>query len=112
MVSKVHWVSAWDGMLVSHPLLELLVDSIQCILDRDAFEVPCCYLETEGEVKVNLLNWRCCEHLLEVLLVVYRCRRRVDLPACRESEAWQLGNDEITYHPSLWVSLAIESSTP
>ena len=65
----------------THPLLELLVDCVQRILDCDSLEVPCCYLESEGEMEVNLLDRRCCEHLLEVFLVIYRHRGRVDLPA-------------------------------
>ena len=57
----------------THPLLELLVDGVQCVLDGDAFEVPCCYLQPQWEVQVNLLDGWCCEELLEDLLVLY-CR--------------------------------------
>jgi hypothetical protein len=71
---------AYSNGADTHPLLELLVDGIQCVLDRNAFEVPCCYFEPEREVEVNLLDWWCCEELLEVFLVFYRRRRRVDLP--------------------------------
>jgi hypothetical protein len=31
-------------MADAHLLLELLVDGIECVLDGDALEVPCCYL--------------------------------------------------------------------
>jgi hypothetical protein len=31
-------------MTGTHPLLELFVDGIECVLDGDALEVPCCYL--------------------------------------------------------------------
>lgn len=58
-------------MLATHPLLELLVDGIQCVLDGDAFEVPCCYLQPQWEVQVNLLHWWRREHLLEDVLLLY-----------------------------------------
>jgi hypothetical protein len=64
----------------TYPLLELLVNRVQRVLDGYSFEVPCCYLEPEGEVEVNLLDWWRREHLLEELLVVYCCRRCVDFP--------------------------------
>jgi len=57
-------------------------------------------------VQVNLLDWRCCEYLLEIFFVVYRRRRRVDLPA-RDTSAVDKHEGDRTYHPSLWVSLAI-----
>lgn len=58
----------------SYLLLERLVDGIHGVPDGYALEVPCCYVQPCLEVEVNLLDWRCCEHDLEVLLVVYRRR--------------------------------------
>ena len=55
----------------SHLLPELLMDSIECILDGDAFEVSCGYFQPQREVQVNLLDWGCCEHFLENILVFY-----------------------------------------
>jgi len=58
------------GGKMSYPLLVCLVDRIQCILDRHALEVPRRYLEPQREVQVDLLNWGCCEQLLEIFLVL------------------------------------------
>lgn len=61
-----------EGRSGAYPLLELLVDGIQCILDCHALEVPCNDLESQWEVQVNLLDWWLCEHLLQDVLVFNR----------------------------------------
>jgi len=58
----------------SYLLLELLMDSIQCILDGDTLQVPCSHLEPKWEVQVDLLDWRLCEHLLEHARLIQCCR--------------------------------------
>lgn len=62
------------------PLLVWLVDRIECILDGDTLEVSCCDLKPEREVEINLLDRRCCEELLQDILLVNGGRRGVDLP--------------------------------
>jgi hypothetical protein len=59
--------------LAIYLLLELLMDSIQCILDGDTFQVSGSDLKPKREVEVNFLNWRICQELLQCFLVVY-CR--------------------------------------
>ncbi len=51
--------------ILSYLLLELFMDSIQCILDGYTLHVPCSDLKPKWEVQVDLLDWRLCEHLLE-----------------------------------------------
>lgn len=70
----------WWWSRKSYPLLERLVDGIHGVPDGYPLEIPCCYVQPRLEVEVNLLDWRCCEHHLKVVLVVYRRRRGVDLP--------------------------------
>ena len=65
---------------LTYPLLILLVDRIQCVLDGNALEVPCRDLKAEGEVEVNLLDGGCREEFLESIPLLRCCRRCVDLP--------------------------------
>ena len=48
------------------------MDSIQCILDRHPFQVPGCDFEPKRKVKVNLLDRRVGEHLLQHRRILYR----------------------------------------
>jgi len=52
----------------------LLVDGIEGILDRDAFQVPRGHFKTKWEVEIDLLDRGVYEQLLEDFLVVYCCR--------------------------------------
>lgn len=61
-----------EGRGGAYPLLELLVDGIQCILDCHALEIPCNNLESQWEVQINLLDWWLREHLLQDVLVFNR----------------------------------------
>ncbi len=74
----------------TYPLLKLLMYGIQSVLDGYAFEVPCCYFQSQWEVKVNLLDRWCCKGQLEVGRVVHCGRRRIDLPAKRAREEAQV----------------------
>ena len=56
--------------MIAHLFLELLVDCIQSILDRYAFQVPCSDFKPQWEVQVNLLDRRLSEHLFEDILLI------------------------------------------
>jgi hypothetical protein len=59
-------------MIVTHPLLECLVDGIHGILDSDALHVPCGDFQAQWKVQVNLLDWWRGQELLEDILLVNR----------------------------------------
>ena len=61
------------------------MDGIQCILNRDTFQVPCSDFESQREVQINLLDGRSSEELLQRLLFVYRCWRGIQFPKVTES---------------------------
>ncbi len=77
-------------------------------------EVSCCYLESQWEVKINLLNRWFCQGQLEVGWVIDGRRRCVDLPARRKPMSAPSRTEERanpTYHPSFGVSLPASSSS-
>lgn len=103
------------------------MDGIHGVPDGYPLEIPCCYVQPRLEVEVNLLDWRCCEHHLKVVLVVYRRRRGVDLPVIEQTSVSHVSRvyrgvrsrhslwDRVlgrTYHPNICVSLAIWRSVP
>lgn len=51
-------------------LLELLVDDVECVLDRDAFGVTGGHFKSEGEVEVDLLDWGVDEEHFENVFVL------------------------------------------
>ena len=51
-------------------LLELFVDDIECVLDRDAFGVAGGHFESEREVEVDLLDWGVDEEHFEDVFVL------------------------------------------
>lgn len=75
------------GGCEAYLLTELLVNSITRILDCYTTEVSCCYLKTQWEMQVNLLNRWGSEVLLEVLLLLNRSRGLVDLPVYLSTSA-------------------------
>ena len=79
-----HWAK------VIYLLLELLVNGIERILDRDTLHVPRSDFEAEWEVKVDLLDGRFGEHLLQDRRVLDGACGGVDLPG-RQSADDQTG---------------------
>ena len=51
-------------------LLELLVDCVQSIFDGNAFQVPGSHFQPKRKVKVDLLDGRRGQHLLEGIFVI------------------------------------------
>ena len=64
----------------TYPLLELLVDRVQRVLDRDALQVPRRDFDARGEDEVDLFDRGRGQHLLEHSRVVDGGCRRVDFP--------------------------------
>lgn len=64
-------------------LLELLVDHIECVLDRDAFGVPGGHFESEGEVEVDLLDWGVDEEHFEDVFVLDGIWGGVEFPGLK-----------------------------
>jgi hypothetical protein len=56
------------------------MNRVECILDGNALQVACGHFHSQREHKVNLLDRRVGQELLENVLFVYACRRSIDLP--------------------------------
>lgn len=94
-------------------LLVLLVNSIDSVLDGDAFQVACCNFQSQWKGKVDLLDQWLAQGLLEGFLVIDGGRGGIDLPVrqsiCVPSESW---SRVATYQFSFCVSGWILISTP
>lgn len=101
-------------MLKTYPLLVCLVDSIQGVLDRDALEISCCYLHSEGEVQVNLFDRGVGERDLQDGRVFHGGRTLVDLPVSEISISNLLicQRTRRTNHPVFCVSIGSSISLP
>lgn len=66
-------------------LLELLVDSVQRILDGDALHIPSSHLQSQWEVQVNLLDGRIDQVHFEDVFVFEIWRRGVESPGMKST---------------------------
>jgi hypothetical protein len=62
------------GKMETYPLLELLVDSIQCVLDCDALQIPRGNFKAQWEVESNLLDLWVAQWQLQESRIFDSCR--------------------------------------
>lgn len=53
-------------------LFELLVDSVQCVLNRYSLQVPGSDFEPKREVQINLLDRRVSQEFFQYCRIIYR----------------------------------------
>ena len=87
---------------ISHLLLELLVNRIESIFDCNTFQVSCSDFEAEREVKIDLLDRRFGEHLLQYRGVLHCACGGVELP--ERVRVWRDGSETCYYQPVCSVS--------
>lgn len=89
-------------------LLELLVNCVQRIFHRYSFHVPCRYLETQGEMEVDLLDRWIGKELFQRFLIIYRRWGGVELPvylSVRVPYASRMGNVRLVIRGQLGVAI-------